>query len=186
MNFFLHNPTHLTDVYLYRYFYSRGEDLVPMDEEAGPVSESDSLAITPLQPAHYRPPTAGLRTRYDPEVVTQWSYPHLDRATYPISKTEQLKNRQVILFCLGFLLPLLWIVAALLPLPGPKPTWTIGKRRKSELGVDFERTLSNCSAEHERYYRYSKFWRRVNRAMSIVGVLIIGAVITLVVVATQS
>ncbi|KAK4123760.1 hypothetical protein N657DRAFT_572942 [Parathielavia appendiculata] len=89
------------------------------------------------------------------------------------------RNVQVILFTLGFLLPFAWMVAAFLPLPpipelhmsdvennGPAPS--ASKYRKYVM--------------EETRYESARWWRNLNRVMSFIGLLIIGAVVALGVV----
>lgn len=124
---------------------------------------------------------------HDPEeVASRWSYPHLERSKYPLSPVERLKNRQLFLFCLGFILPLCWMIGALLPLPGPRPMWKapIITGGRDDYRVEAEATL-NCTFKQERVYLSHEYWRRVNRMMSAVGVLLTGAIIALVVVAIK-
>ncbi|KAL2133963.1 hypothetical protein VTI74DRAFT_1319 [Chaetomium olivicolor] len=95
------------------------------------------------------------------------------------------RNVQVVLFILGFILPLAWMVAAFLPLP-PNPN--LEKR-------DMESTRSQFGASpafrygqyivDESRYESARWWRNLNRVMSVVGLLIIGAVVALAVVGVQ-
>ncbi|KAK8200795.1 hypothetical protein M8818_006111 [Zalaria obscura] len=89
-------------------------------------------------------------------------------------------NRQILLFCLGFLCPLLWILAAVLPLP---------EQPVEELGVDGEKIVGMQSGEDwtweaEKRYMKAKWWRTLNRIMSVVGVGVVAAIIALAVVAS--
>lgn len=119
----------------------------------------------------------------DPEVATQWSTPHLDNI--PPSRSENI-DRQLIMFCLGFVLPICWIIAAFLPLPKLQPrTKKQPHPENSEFPsytVDVE-AASNHSAVEARRYENARWWRRVNRVLSVFGLAIIGAIITLGVVA---
>lgn len=125
----------------------------------------------------------GTRTRImDPEVATQWSIPHLHHT--PLSRFENV-DRQLVLFCLGFILPICWIVAAFLPLPkfrgGIKKnlhSTTIGEF--SSYTVDVE---TSQSVDVEQKHENAKWWRKVNRILSGIGMAMIGAIVTLGVVA---
>lgn len=126
----------------------------------------------------------GNRTRVlDPEVATQWSTPHLNHT--PVSRAENI-DRQVIMFCLGFILPVCWMIAAFLPLPEfHEPTKTQQQSVAGEISafiIDMEADLSH-SAEKGRSYESARWWRKVNRILSGVGLVIIGAIIALGVVA---
>lgn len=86
-------------------------------------------------------------------------------------------NRQILLFCLGFLCPLLWILAAVLPLP---------EQPVEELGVDGEKIVGMQSGEDwtweaEKRYMKAKWWRTLNRIMSVVGVGVVAAIVSIVV-----
>ncbi|PWW80345.1 hypothetical protein C7212DRAFT_362155 [Tuber magnatum] len=122
----------------------------------------------------------GTRTR-DPEAATMWSLPHLDQA--PLTGFESI-NRQLILFCLGFILPVCWIIAAVLPLP---PHAEIMKEPKSgqqqlEYTADIEGAKVSTTEQVE-IYQNARWWRRVNRMLAPVGLVVIGAIIALAVVA---
>lgn len=106
----------------------------------------------------------------DPESATLWSLPHLDHT--PLGHLETL-DRQVILFVIGFIVPLCWIIAAFLPLPNSQ----------HKPGID----SSNLEAglpEIEVRYENARWWRRINRVLSAVGLAIFGVIICLIVVAT--
>jgi hypothetical protein len=103
-------------------------------------------------------------------------------------------NRQIILFCFGFIFPLSWFVAALLPLP-PKPATfdpevaatrgviQPGSGDDSNTRID---TLNPVKVEYEeRRYLKAQWWRALNRIMCVAGLAIIGAIIALVVIATR-
>lgn len=126
----------------------------------------------------------GSRTKImDAEIATQWSTPHLDHT--PLSRFETI-DRQLVMFCLGFLLPVCWIIAAFLPLPEvqarsyKQPISVVGQ--PSHYAVDAE-VGSNNTAKQQRKYENAKWWRSVNRTMSVVGLLVIGAIIALCVLA---
>ncbi|KAK4631383.1 hypothetical protein CLAFUW4_03665 [Fulvia fulva] len=102
-------------------------------------------------------------------------------------------NRQILLFMLGFLCPLTWMLGAVLPLP-----------KKPVSAGDLEANLGNGPSEEdvqmammkheagdaerrwreEKVYYKARWWRVLNRVMSVVGLGVIGAVIALAVVAT--
>lgn len=120
----------------------------------------------------------------DPEVATQWSIPHLHHI--PLSRFENI-DRQLILFCLGFILPICWIVAAFLPLP--KSHGSVKNNLHSTVTGEFTSYRVDVEASHnakdEQKYENAKWWRRVNRILSGIGMAVIGAVITLGVVAAM-
>ncbi|RPB05776.1 hypothetical protein L873DRAFT_1662333 [Choiromyces venosus 120613-1] len=178
-----------------RYFYGkkggRGSVIVP--ERSGSAHGNEGVGIAIFDPTAHRGPRrmasshsipgidwVGTRTR-DPEVATMWSLPHLDQA--PLTGFESI-NRQLVLFCLGFILPLCWIIAAVLPLP---PHAEITKEPKSnqqqlEYTADIEGARVFTTEEVE-IYQNARWWRRVNRMLAPIGLVVIGAIIALAVVA---
>ncbi|KAF4554088.1 Hypothetical protein D9617_5g069640 [Elsinoe fawcettii] len=127
--------------------------------------------------------------------LTAWRVPSIDE---PFPK-EILGpgNRQIVCFCLGFLLPPLWMVAAFLPLP--KCAWRdereaewdvedsgIGEMNGQEKdGVPDVQLQSQWTWDHERVYLKANWWRNLNRIMSVVGVGILAAIIALAVLASR-
>lgn len=95
-------------------------------------------------------------------------------------------NRQILLFVLGFICPLTWMLGAVLPLP-----------KKPISAAEFETSVANSeedvamammkheAGDAERRWREEKvflkanWWRMLNRIMSVVGLLVIGAVVSL-------
>ncbi|KAK3698412.1 hypothetical protein LTR37_016982 [Vermiconidia calcicola] len=135
------------------------------------------------------------------------SYPHLApnkrvtsrySAWRPPSFVESLDtlvrskgNRQILLFALGFVCPLLWMLAAVLPIS------------KNPAGVDgYEASVGGSEDDiqaammkheagdaekrwrEEKVWLKARWWRTLNRIMSLIGMLVIGAVIALAIVAT--
>ncbi|KAH9826612.1 serine-rich protein [Teratosphaeria destructans] len=101
-------------------------------------------------------------------------------------------NRQILLFCLGFICPILWMIAACLPLP----------HRPASQG-DMEKTLAGSAEDiaaammkheagdaerrwrEEKQWLKARWWRTLNRIMSVIGVLVIAAVVSLSVVVAR-
>lgn len=130
-----------------------------------------------------------------------WS-PHLRRdvrARYSIWDTPSVawsaesgmfgrRNLQVVLFVTGFIFPFSWMIAAVLPLPQPSPLAMV--QRDSSYSDLTARTRSHEYDRHiesvdELRYENARWWRMLNRCMSVIGILIIGAVIGLVVAAVK-
>ncbi|KAF2965769.1 hypothetical protein GQX73_g7795 [Xylaria multiplex] len=93
------------------------------------------------------------------------------------------RNIQVILFVFGFIFPFAWMIGALLPLP-PNPYVNM-----QELGKTTQFQMPDDSPLYRRVapvddirYQSARWWRNLNRYMSIIGLLIIGAVVALIVV----
>ncbi|ROV98406.1 hypothetical protein VMCG_07098 [Cytospora schulzeri] len=109
------------------------------------------------------------------------------------------RNLQVVLFVVGFIFPFAWMIGAVLPLPRPSPLAMIERYSSiSDLGIrsrDHEQHEHEHEHEHEfeRHiesvdelrYQNARWWRTLNRGMSVIGVLIIGAVIGLAVASVK-
>ncbi|KAE8447357.1 hypothetical protein EG329_010771 [Mollisiaceae sp. DMI_Dod_QoI] len=96
------------------------------------------------------------------------------------------RNIQIVMFIVGFIFPFAWMIAALLPLP-PSPMRDMRERDNSTSNLDSSNDVPNDYARQfgpmdEVRYESAKWWRRLNRWMSIVGLLIIIAVVILVIV----
>lgn len=71
-----------------------------------------------------------------------------------------------------------WMIAAFLPLP-PMPTGGISKEATPNQ-TDVERAIAQDVAPLEqKHYQKARWWRNLNRSMSVVGVLIIVAIVSL-------
>jgi hypothetical protein len=158
-------------------------------------------------------------------VVTPWQPPQPELSGEHEDRFSPV-NMQITFFCLGFIFPPLWMVAALLPLP-PKPSYASAKRRakqrvsmaevekgpspnpqrrrrafgnpvEGQNGVlataDEERaevaSIDGSRRSNDLYYKEirhgkARWWRNINRLMSVIGLLVIGAIIALVVVAVK-
>lgn len=81
------------------------------------------------------------------------------------------------------------MVASFLPLP-PKPVTEMFERDGSATGLGIgaqqaENLDQRVAPIDDTRYQNARWWRNLNRVMSIVGLLIIGAIIALVVVGTR-
>ncbi|KUI65409.1 hypothetical protein VM1G_00721 [Cytospora mali] len=98
------------------------------------------------------------------------------------------RNLQVVLFVMGFVFPFAWMVGAALPLPKPSPLAMIERYSSiSDLGIrsqehEFERHIESID---ELRYQNARWWRTLNRGMSVIGLLIIGVVIALAVASVK-
>jgi hypothetical protein len=162
------------------------EDDTPRQPRHGrrALSEDDSeMRISEVRLDPRRATYPGYRPETQGTDETQWSYPHLERP--PPAKTEYFRP-QLFFFIVGFILPIAWFMGAFWPL-SPKPHFvpeapmTVGKAQNGdpELAVF-------ASADDERKYENARWWRNVNRIMSVVGLLLIGGIIALAILATKS
>lgn len=98
------------------------------------------------------------------------------------------RNLQVVLFVVGFIFPFAWMIGALLPLPKPSPLAMVQRDSSySDLGIrshsnEFERHIESVD---ELRYQNARWWRMLNRCMSVIGLLIIGAIVGLSVAAVK-
>ncbi|KAL1613621.1 hypothetical protein SLS54_010420 [Diplodia seriata] len=208
-----------------------------------PYESQDSIGLAPQRkPTHHgeganrprtntagtrsMPPTAGGRESFTPRLrrnrksvtLSVWTTPSMDQALGAPA------NKYILLFALGFVLPLCWFIAAILPLPvRPNDEFerlesekmmaekgqNKGKERATELqptapggramtgnetnieaglGLDLRNKTQIHQrdwAQEERLWQKAKWWRRVNRVMSVVGVGVIAAVVALAVIYTR-
>lgn len=94
-------------------------------------------------------------------------------------------NRQILLFALGFICPLLWMLAAVLPLPRKPITANELEKSMDRSEEDVQAAMMKHEAgdaekrwREERQWLKAKWWRTLNRIMSVIGVLVIGAVVS--------
>lgn len=96
-------------------------------------------------------------------------------------------NRQIFLFMLGFICPLTWMLGAVLPLP-KKPLSAedleanLGQGQSEE---DVQMAMMKHEAgdaerrwREEKVYHKARWWRMLNRVMSVVGLGVIAAVVS--------
>ncbi|POR33592.1 Uncharacterized protein TPAR_06223 [Tolypocladium paradoxum] len=92
------------------------------------------------------------------------------------------RNLQPVLFVAGFIFPFAWMVASFLPLP-PRPQFEMveGHHSTSHLDLRLEANHLMQGAVDARRYSRAQWWRNLNRAMAVVGIFVVGAVIALIV-----
>ena len=96
-------------------------------------------------------------------------------------------NRQILLFCFGFMVPLAWILAAMLPIPEQPDELPFGdafNRASTTEGPYGPVHLPNTSLMdlvemNDRRHQKAKWWRTLNRIMILPGLMIIAAVVSL-------
>lgn len=94
-------------------------------------------------------------------------------------------NRQILLFAVGFVCPLMWMLGALLPLPKKPLTTNELEKGLADSQDDVQAAMMKHEAgdaerrwKEERSFAKARWWRVLNRVMSVVGVLVIGAVVS--------
>ncbi|KAF4811006.1 hypothetical protein CGCTS75_v014422 [Colletotrichum tropicale] len=159
----------------------------------GPMSDSASMEINPM------PLDSQLRPGVRKKTSSIWS-PHLRRdqraSRYSIWEPPSMtwstensllgkRNMQVVLFALGFILPFAWMIAAFLPLP-PDPHAEMEERDHRSSLLDEEGDLPRrIAAIDETLFQSARWWRALNRYMSVIGLLVVGAIVALVVVGVK-
>ncbi|ATY59440.1 serine-rich protein, putative [Cordyceps militaris] len=91
------------------------------------------------------------------------------------------RNVQVVLFMFGFIFPIAWMVAAFVPLPNNRNLndKDFPSTSHIDLTEDVGASPSQLAKEIALYNR-AKWWRDLNRAMAVIGLLIIGAFAVLI------
>jgi hypothetical protein len=161
---------------------------IPRDQTYTSSNYPQSLAASHMfnTPPHLTP------SRRLSHRLSTWRAPSFDEALNTLIFSRG--NRQILFFCLGFLCPFFWMVAAFLPLPH-RPMETMMNNLESPQG--FPETEGEKSHyprglqvemrnwDLERKYLKARWWRNLNRIMSFVGVAMIGAIIALAIIASK-
>ncbi|KAI1781460.1 hypothetical protein F4818DRAFT_38471 [Hypoxylon cercidicola] len=153
--------------------------------EITPAAESGSIRLAPrkktssLWSPHLRLDTRASR-------FSVWNAPSVTWSAD--SGVFGKRNIQVVLFVLGFIIPFAWMVAAFLPLP-PKPMLAMDERDRSTTEFHSSGDPESQQRRHvlvdDSRYQSARWWRNVNRFMSVAGLLIVGAVAALIVIGVR-
>ncbi|KAI0458346.1 hypothetical protein F5B21DRAFT_500604 [Xylaria acuta] len=163
--------------------------------------EAQNIGPQPFSPETVQPGIADIRRGPKKKTSSIWS-PHLrldNRASRysiwrPPSGTWSAENNilgrrniQLVLFVLGFVFPFAWMIAAFLPLP-PGPQFDMQELDKSTTQFRIpedsraELLYGRVAPIDDLRYQSARWWRNLNRYMSIIGLLILGAVAALIVI----
>ncbi|KAJ5375397.1 hypothetical protein N7517_007403 [Penicillium concentricum] len=113
--------------------------------------------------------------------TSRWRAPSLDSRNEPVFGR---RNIQVYSFCVGFIFPVAWCVAAFLPLPPkPKMSQMVEYESGSDVGAALE---AQCVNLQQRRRDNARWWRNLNRWMISLGVVIIVVIIVLAVIGTTT
>ncbi|KAK7546203.1 hypothetical protein IWX49DRAFT_591561 [Phyllosticta citricarpa] len=138
--------------------------------------------------ASARPETYVPHLRKDRRSATLsiWTVPSIDTAFgHLFTGRGQKSNKFILMFCLGFIMPLTWVIGAFLPV-GPRPGEEFDPQSRVERGKEQEVTTdvegdlqwSDRDLEmEERKWRKAIWWRRVNRCFAVLGIAVIAAVV---------
>ncbi|KAH7260036.1 hypothetical protein FSOLCH5_009611 [Fusarium solani] len=159
-------------------------------------SEAGSMDITPAPPAH---PVMTVVRNLKKQTSSIWS-PHLARDRRPFqhsiwqpptsdwearSELTGRRNAQVTMFVVGFIFPLAWMFAACMPLKPVQSEDT--ERNHSTSKLEVRRNPSGQTIpEEDHVFTSAIWWRKVNRGMSIIGLLMVGAIIALIVTGVRA
>ncbi|MCJ1286545.1 hypothetical protein MMC26_005891 [Xylographa opegraphella] len=106
--------------------------------------------------------------------------PSLDESAEGAALTR--RNVQIWLFVLGFIFAPAWMIAAFLPLPRPPQATPPASPNGPNIAHDIEKALGPFD---QARYENARYWRIMNRFMSVIGILIIVAIIILAVVGSR-
>ncbi|RAR02451.1 serine-rich protein [Stemphylium lycopersici] len=113
-------------------------------------------------------------------LYSAWNAPSLDDDIHLTLFGRQ--NRQILLFCLGFLCPLTWMIASFLPLPLDPNSAATPTSSQADLEQQF---AQNMGPANDKAFQKATWWRNLNRVMSGVGTLLIGVIIVLAILASR-
>jgi hypothetical protein len=159
----------------YPQIYRRQKDWDSLDYPR-PMTKDEARAYT-IQHPHLAPTRRQTRP-------SMWQAPSFVESLDTLVHSRS--NRQVLFFICGFILPVMWMIGAALPLPiRPISTEELIKRMEAAGPEDLESALMKHEAgdaekrlREERAYLKGHWWRTVNRVMSVIGVLVIAAVVS--------
>ncbi|KAF2118716.1 hypothetical protein BDV96DRAFT_596558 [Lophiotrema nucula] len=148
------------------------------------IVEHEVYAIGPPRRFMADPFTPHLRQdRRSRAQLSAWKAPSFDESLGTFMFSRQ--NRQILLFCLGFIFPLAWMIASLLPLP-PDPEMMPEMAEATPSQMDLEQEFAReLGPVDDRSYQKAMWWRNLNRIMSAVGTLLIGVIIALAILASK-
>ncbi|CAN9405871.1 unnamed protein product [Alternaria alternata] len=115
------------------------------------------------------------QTRY-----SAWNAPSLDDDMHTTLFGRQ--NRQILLFCIGFIFPPAWIIASFLPLPLDPNTVGTPTVSQADLEQQFAQAMGPAD---DKSFQKATWWRNLNRVMSGVGTLLIGVIVALAILASR-
>lgn len=106
----------------------------------------------------------------------RWLAPSINENGAPIFT---LRNAHMVGFMLGFVFPISWFIAAFLPLPA-KPVMKEVVQDPEVGGLTLQEQLDRQTTIREEIrYANLRWWRNLNRFMSIVGLVVIAIIVSL-------
>ena len=149
---------------------------IALNEEGGRIHRS--FMNRPRKPSSTWSPHLALDKRADPR-ANDWEMHSVEWSQGGLSSR---RNRQIILFVIGFVLPPSWFLASFLPLPERAhiPMREEGEMRsRRELMIEMNAFWSPMD---EKRLQSARWWRILNRIFSVAGVLILVLVVSIAVV----
>ncbi|EKJ67923.1 hypothetical protein NXS19_003254 [Fusarium pseudograminearum] len=162
----------------------------PRDAFPRQHSNAGSMDIS-AAPAH---PVLAVVRNIKKQTSSIWS-PHLARDRRPFqhsiwqppasewearSELTGRRNAQVTMFVVGFIFPLAWMFAAFIPIKAATKAEDVEANNCTSKSDG-----SKVDGKEDAVFTSAIWWRRVNRGMSIIGLLILGAIIALSVVGVK-
>lgn len=162
----------------------------PRDAFPRQHSNAGSMDISAV-PAH---PVLAVVRNIKKQTSSIWS-PHLARDRRPFqhsiwqppasewearSELTGRRNAQVTMFVVGFIFPLAWMFAAFIPIKAATQAEDVEANNSTSKSDGFK-----VDGKEDAVFTSAIWWRRVNRGMSIIGLLILGAIIALSVVGVK-
>lgn len=132
-------------------------------EAAAAAGDNPHRPFAKASSPHLHPDKSHPNPRYT------WVAPSLDSRQEP---TLGRRNIQKYAFCFGFVFPLIWLIAAFLPLP-PQP----GPTDEEQVVVSQPGAQYRIEQYEKKRYYNARWWRNVNRVMIPVGVAIITVIV---------
>ncbi|KAF5663667.1 hypothetical protein FHETE_7372 [Fusarium heterosporum] len=160
----------------------------PRDHFPRQPSNADSIDVNSVS-AH---PVMAVVRNIKKQTSSIWS-PHLVRDRRPVeysiweppaaewearSELTGRRNAQVTMFVVGFIFPLAWMFAAFIPIKLAPQSEDVERNDSSS-------KLNKQHGQDDAVFTSAIWWRKVNRGMSIIGLLILGAIIALSVIGVR-
>ncbi|KAE9977094.1 hypothetical protein BLS_001632 [Venturia inaequalis] len=150
------------------------------EAESPPVSAGSQAVTLSVNEMMYSPHLR--RDRQTANQYSAWVAPSFEEPF--VRSLFGPTGRQLLLFVLGFIMPPLWTIASFLPLPKRPPVYANPDALPSNAGMSEigsqaypNSVVPSDTSLDERRWQKAMWWRRLNRIMSILGLLIIGAVV---------
>ncbi|KAI9797755.1 MAG: hypothetical protein M1835_006927 [Candelina submexicana] len=152
----------------------RSMEITPAPQQQGLTRGPSRRKITELWSPHLQQDKRTTARR------SMWREPPFEerQESNPLDR----RNVQILAFCIGFVCPIAWMIGAFLPLPRNPYIAPKGDAGRPDIEEAMTRVLGPVD---EAKYENARWWRNLNRILSVVGLIVIIAVIALAVVAAH-